>query len=113
VTNAGSNARQVSFRCAVRKHNVTALRVLRHGEVVATVGAQDVPYPVHSIRKSIVGALFGRLIERKLVGLGTTLAELGIDDVPQLTPLERFCNSGAPLDVEFRRLSSVELRNLF
>jgi CubicO group peptidase (beta-lactamase class C family) len=89
VTNAGSTARQASFRCAVRKHDITGLRVLRHGEVLTTVGAQDVPYPVHSIRKSIVGALFGRLIERKLVRLDTTLAELGIDDVPQLTPLER------------------------
>jgi CubicO group peptidase (beta-lactamase class C family) len=74
---------------AVKAHQITALRVVQSGETVITVGPQDKPLPIHSIRKSIISALFGRLIARGDVQLHATLADFGIDDAPCLTDQER------------------------
>lgn len=70
-------------------HQITSLRVVHRGEVVITAGPQATPFPLSSIRKSIVSALIGSPIERGLLGLDSTLADLGIDDSPGLTPIER------------------------
>jgi CubicO group peptidase (beta-lactamase class C family) len=59
------------------------------GETVVAVGPQDKPLPIHSIRKSIISALFGRLIVRGDVELNATLADFDIDDSPCLTDQER------------------------
>lgn len=74
---------------AVKSHQITTLRVVRSGETVITVGPQDRPVPIHSIRKSIISALFGRLIARGDVQLNATLADFDIDDSPCLTDQER------------------------
>jgi CubicO group peptidase (beta-lactamase class C family) len=74
---------------ALSRHGITHCRVLVHDDVVCTAGPQDEPLPIHSIRKSIVSALFGQLIGDGRVRLDATLAELGIDDSPQLTALEK------------------------
>jgi CubicO group peptidase (beta-lactamase class C family) len=70
------------------RHGISHCRVLLHDDVVYTAGRQDEPLPIHSIRKSIISALFGQLVGDGLVCLGSTLAELGIDDSPPLTPME-------------------------
>jgi CubicO group peptidase (beta-lactamase class C family) len=77
-----------SLRDSVRDHGITSLRVLQQGEVVYTAGVQDVPLPIHSVRKSILSALFGQLVDDGLVRLDTTLADLGIDESPELTAME-------------------------
>jgi CubicO group peptidase (beta-lactamase class C family) len=69
-------------------HASTSVRVLHRGDVVYTAGPQDVPLPIHSMRKSILSALFGQLVDDGL-RLATTLADLGIDDSPALTPIEK------------------------
>jgi CubicO group peptidase (beta-lactamase class C family) len=74
---------------AVRAHKITTLCVVRSGETVVAVGPQDKPLPIHSIRKSIISALFGRLIARGEVQLNATLADFDIDDSPCLTDQER------------------------
>jgi CubicO group peptidase (beta-lactamase class C family) len=74
---------------ALSRHCITHCRVVVHDELVYSAGPQDEPLPVHSIRKSIVSALFGPLIDDGRVGLDTTLADLGIDDSPHLTPAEK------------------------
>lgn len=71
------------------RHGITHCRVLVHDDVVYTAGPQDESLPTHSIRKSIISALFGQLIGDGRVRLETTLAELGIDDSPQLTSVEK------------------------
>jgi CubicO group peptidase (beta-lactamase class C family) len=73
----------------LRHHSISHCRVLLHDEAVYTAGRQDQPLPVHSIRKSMISALFGQLVGDGLVCLSATLAELGIDDSPQLTPTEK------------------------
>jgi CubicO group peptidase (beta-lactamase class C family) len=74
---------------AVKAHGITTLCVVRSGETVVAVGPQDIPLPISSIRKSIISALFGRLIAGGDVQLSTTLADFGIDDSPCLTDQER------------------------
>jgi CubicO group peptidase (beta-lactamase class C family) len=94
---------------ALSRHGITHCRVLVHDEVVYTAGPQDEPLPIHSIRKSIISALFGQLIGDGLVRLDTTLAELGVEDSPQLTPMEKSAtlehvltsSSGVYLPLEF------------
>jgi CubicO group peptidase (beta-lactamase class C family) len=94
---------------ALRRHGITHCRVLVHDDVVYTAGPQDEPLPIHSIRKSIISALFGQLIGDGLVRLDSTLAELGVEDSPQLTPMEKSAtlehvltsSSGVYLPLEF------------
>jgi CubicO group peptidase (beta-lactamase class C family) len=97
------------------RHGITHCRVLVHDEVVYTAGPQDESLPIHSIRKSIISALFGQLIGDGLVRLDTTLAELGVEDSPQLTPMEKSAtlehvltsSSGVYLPLEFERSYDV------
>lgn len=72
----------------VASDGITSLRVLRRGEVVHTAGPQDLPLPIHSMRKSFVSALFGQLVDEGL-RLDTTLSAFGIDDSPELTTVEK------------------------
>ena len=74
---------------AVQAHGITTLRAVRPGETVVAVGPQDKPLPIHSIRQSIISALFGRLIASGDVQLDATLADFGVDDSPCLTEQER------------------------
>lgn len=91
------------------RHGITHCRVLVHDDVVYTAGRQDESLPIHSIRKSIISALFGQLIGDGLVRLDSTLAELGVEDSPQLTPMEKSAtlehvltsSSGVYLPLEF------------
>jgi CubicO group peptidase (beta-lactamase class C family) len=71
------------------RHGITHCRVIMHDDVVYTAGPQDESLPIHSIRKSIISALIGQLVDDGLVHLNSTLAELGIEDSPQLTPMEK------------------------
>jgi CubicO group peptidase (beta-lactamase class C family) len=71
------------------RHGISHCRVLLRGDLVYAAGPQDEALPIHSIRKSIISALFGQLIVDRLVCLDSTLAELGIDDSPQLTSMEK------------------------
>src|ERR1700744_3609881 len=91
------------------RHGISHCRVLVRDELVYTAGPQDEPLPIHSIRKSIISALFGQLIAGGLVRLDTTLADLGVEDSPQLTPMEKSAtlhhvltsSSGVYLPLEF------------
>jgi CubicO group peptidase (beta-lactamase class C family) len=47
------------------------------------------PLAVHSIRKSLISALYGQLHDRGSLRLDTTIGELGIDDTPALTDTEK------------------------
>jgi CubicO group peptidase (beta-lactamase class C family) len=94
---------------ALSRHGITHCRVLVHDDVAYTAGPQDEPLPIHSIRKSVISALFGQLIGDGLVRLNTTLAELGVEESPQLTPMEKSAtlehlltsSSGVYLPLEF------------
>jgi CubicO group peptidase (beta-lactamase class C family) len=65
----------------------SAFLVVSGGAVVAAWGDVDRRFPCHSIRKSLLSALYG--VFRVDIDLERTLADLAIDDKPPLTDLEK------------------------
>lgn len=86
MTASGTASSAISDAAAA--DTVSALRVLHHGDLVHAIGPQDVPVPVHSVRKSLMSTLIGTLVDNGTLRLDTTLASLGIDDHHPLTPTE-------------------------
>jgi hypothetical protein len=65
----------------------TALVVLHKGRLVAEWGKTTWRIKSHSVRKSLLSALYGIAVNRKLIDLSSTLTDLGIDDRhPCLSP---------------------------
>lgn len=65
-----------------------AMMVLQGGEVVFSYGDIERNFLLHSLRKSLMSAMIGVLVDQGAVTLDTTLAELEIDDLPGLTETE-------------------------
>jgi CubicO group peptidase (beta-lactamase class C family) len=69
---------------------VTAVIVLTNGEIVAEFGDTSLESSLHSVRKSLLSALYGIAVDRGLIDITQTLSALGIDDAgPPLTDAER------------------------
>ncbi|NUM54067.1 MAG: serine hydrolase [Candidatus Hydrogenedentes bacterium] len=67
-----------------------AVIVIHDGNLVAEWGETTKRFNAHSVRKSLLSALYGVAIERGLIDVNATLAELSIDDVrPGLTEQEK------------------------
>lgn len=68
----------------------TSVIVLQAGQLVAEFGDTSLKSSVHSVRKSLLSAMYGVAVERGLIDIDRTLASLGIDDHnPPLTETER------------------------
>lgn len=66
-----------------------AMLVVHQGSVVYEFGQIGRRYATHSIRKSFVGALYGNEVAGGLIDMDATMADLNIDDLSPLTPVER------------------------
>jgi len=66
-----------------------ALMVVHDGAVVVAWGDVARRYMCHSVRKSLLSALYGIHVARGTIDLDKTLAQLGIDDDPPLTEAEK------------------------
>ncbi|UCE47084.1 MAG: serine hydrolase [Phycisphaerales bacterium] len=66
-----------------------AVMVIHNGAVVAHWGDIEKRYMCHSIRKSFLSALYGIHVADGNIDLDMTMADLGIDDKPPLTTLEK------------------------
>jgi CubicO group peptidase (beta-lactamase class C family) len=67
-----------------------ALLALHDDDVSFSWGEPDAKLPIHSIRKPLIGALYGIHVESGEIDLDATMEELGIDDIPPaLTPEEK------------------------
>ncbi len=64
--------------------NTAALLAMRDRDVFFSYGDTDAKLPIHSIRKPLLGALYGIHVEAGDIDLDATLEELGIDDTPPL-----------------------------
>lgn len=73
----------------LRRLDLTAAQIRHAGRTIIEVGDVSCPVHVHSIRKSILSALFGEAHDRGQLDLDATLGDLGIDDTPSLTDTER------------------------
>ncbi len=68
----------------------TAVIAIQNGQLLAEWGATEKRISVHSVRKSLVSALYGIAVSRGMIDINQTLEALGIDDKnPQLTKAER------------------------
>jgi CubicO group peptidase (beta-lactamase class C family) len=70
--------------------DTAAVMVVHRGRVVAQWGETERPFNCHSIRKSLLSALYGIHVADGTIDLDRTLEQLGIDDnEPSLTETER------------------------
>jgi len=66
-----------------------AVLVLHKGEILFSHGNTGKKYMCHSIRKPLLGALYGIYVDRGYINLKASIGELGIDDIePVLTTSE-------------------------
>jgi CubicO group peptidase (beta-lactamase class C family) len=66
-----------------------AFMAVWRGNVIVACGAVDREFRAHSVRKSLVSALYGTAVARGEIDLDATLGQLGIDDDTPLTPTEK------------------------
>lgn len=70
-------------------HGLRALVAADREGIRAAAGDLGTPQNLHSIRKSLVGMLVGRLVDAGALRLEQTVADLGVDDDGLLTDTER------------------------
>ncbi|TAL70084.1 MAG: class C beta-lactamase-related serine hydrolase [Bacteroidetes bacterium] len=72
-----------------KQMNASAVMVIYEGNVLLSYGDVNRRYLVHSIRKSILSALFGIHVESGRIDINKTLEEIGFDEKDSLTNLEK------------------------
>ncbi len=77
------------FLDLTRRAGSTSLIVLHEDRLVVEWGETAKRTSSHSVRKSLISALYGIAVDRGLVNLDSSLAELGIDDLTPLTEQEK------------------------
>lgn len=78
-----------AVRDEARKLESAVLLIVTRGQVVLRIGDIRHEYQVHSVRKSLLSALYGIAIDRDQIDPDDTLRELGIDDRGKLTRREK------------------------
>ena len=78
-----------ALRKSADSSKVAALLVVYRGNVLVAWGDVERKFQLHSVRKSLVSALYGTAVADGKIKLDATLGELGIDDVGKLTPQEK------------------------
>ena len=69
--------------------DAAAAMVVHDGAVLAAWGEVDRRFPCHSVRKSLLNAVYGVHVANGNIDLEKTLAEIGIDDNPPLSDSEK------------------------
>lgn len=82
-------ARFDTLRTRVEAEGTSAMLVIHHGRVVFSYGDVARISYLASARKSIVSMMYGRYVQDSTIPLDRTLAQLGIDDIGGLLPVER------------------------
>ncbi|MFP6762933.1 MAG: serine hydrolase, partial [Planctomycetaceae bacterium] len=90
-SDAGWSEQQLA---AARKFSSTldtaAVMIIQDGLVIDEWGVTALPLKCHSVRKSLLSALYGRPVENGTIDLDATLQDLGIDDrEPSLSGTEQ------------------------
>ena len=66
-----------------------AVTIIVNGVVLDEWGKVDSLYLTHSMRKSVLSAMYGKYVENGTINLDKTMSELGIDDEPPLSEQEK------------------------
>lgn len=75
-------AAAMELRSYHERHKPTAVMIVQDGLLVANKGEVSRKVNVRSVRKSLLGALYGIAIAEERISLVNTLAQLGLDDKP-------------------------------
>lgn len=75
--------------CYAEDLNSAAVMVVHKGKVVIAWGDLENNFKCHSIRKAFLNALYGIYVEKGVIDLDETLAQLNVDDVTPLTDAEK------------------------
>ena len=78
-----------SVRSYTETLDTAAVVIVQGGRILAQWGEVETKYGVHSIRKSLLNALYGIYAAEGAIALGRTLGTLGIDDKEGLTDVEK------------------------
>jgi CubicO group peptidase (beta-lactamase class C family) len=73
----------------LRTLDTTALLAVRDGRALFSYGDVAVPNILFSARKSLLSMMYGKYVANGTIALDSTLAELDIDDIGGLLPVER------------------------
>lgn len=68
--------------------NTAAVTIVVNGKILYEWGEVDTKYMTHSIRKSVLSALYGNYVRDGIIDLDVTMAELGITDKDTLSEEE-------------------------
>lgn len=69
--------------------NTAAFMLLEDGVIVKAYGDISRRYMCHSVRKSLLSALYGIYVENGMIDTSKTMYELGVDDIGMLTDTEK------------------------
>lgn len=69
--------------------NTAAVVIVKNGLIIYEWGEADKKFMTHSMRKSFLSAMYGKYVENGTIDLETTLEDLNLDDVPELSPEEK------------------------
>ena len=68
--------------------NTAAVTIIKDGKIVEEWGEVKKEYMTHSIRKSVLSAMYGNYVKEGVIDLDKTMDELGINDEPPLSEEE-------------------------
>lgn len=83
------SAKLGEVRTLAEQRQSAAVFVVYRGHVLLAWGDIERPFKCHSVRKSLLSALYGPYVADGTIDLNKTLAEIGIDDEPPLTDEEK------------------------
>ena len=84
-----SSAKLAAAQAYAKRIGSAAVMVVDNGVVVAAWGDVTHKYFCHSMRKSLMSALYGIYVAEGKIDLTATLKDLGIDDLTPLTEVEK------------------------
>jgi CubicO group peptidase (beta-lactamase class C family) len=84
-----SSAKLADARAYAETIQTAAVMVVVGGRVLTQWGNVSEKYLTHSVRKSFLSGLYGKYVRNGTIDLDRTMAGLGIDDEPPLTPQEK------------------------
>lgn len=89
--NAGwSSEKLAQAKALADSFDTAAVMIVHRGRIVYEWGETERPFMCHSMRKSILSALYGIYVENGTIDIEKTIGELGIDDkAPSLTETEK------------------------
>ena len=87
--NAACRDQLAQVRDLLQKGATTALVAVQDGRILFSYGPTERTSIIASARKSVLAMMYGKYVADGTINLGRTLADLGMDDVGGLLPIER------------------------